>query len=1010
MRGRSIPAAFAALAAAVVVCVPSGGARAEAPFTLAVPGTGAPSGEVGFFDATGRRVGRLTGLGEPAHVAPVDGSRFLVLDRASGRLLELDVDGRVTRDQPCPPTNPHPDRAALLDNGHVLLSAEFRVTEVDAAGATVAEFDAPPGVHLLGAARLADGSTVFSSTEQPQPILRRAPGSKDFERLELGDGWGHTRFSLRLEPEAPSSSAFLLWHHDRETVTRMVIEKGRLVPKGYLPMPLAWKLAADTQGGVVGISDSFEIRHANADGPILRFRVPFAPLGAVYLPGRNVYAVSYVRIPAAAWPESWVAGGSAARFPWRRFALFLLAGAAAGLAVFLARGRPPAIPPPSPAVSPLPPVPAAADPHTRARRILAAAASFVPLALTVAALVLAWRGVLALTPDFHPERNVPLLAGFALALAAAVWERAFGRRKDPYWQAVLAAQSEDRRLLLALLGGAVVLGAGMVLLYRWRSAKLETDSASLWAALHVLVFGMVAASFRGRLRLREAARTHWPVLVPLGAACATHFSHLVDVPTNVHFDFVYTSVSALELLDGRLQSIFQPGFVPVPVIGLLPEITGFLLAGPTEVGFRLGPVLAGISGVLATYVLGTVWRSRATGLLGAIFLAGSVPWIHFNRMSATGVSAIAGLWLVVFFALALKTNRAGWWLLGGWVAGWCFYLWPASRVAPLACVLAGLVLALRSPRATARRWAGPPLMALVFLLWIVPLVPLWRAMPNFAMPRAQESLEVYKPQGGLDTERLRASFGRPLAMSAGWFFATPDQSSQGSMSPALNTTEATLFVLGIAVALAAGFSLNVLLVLYVGLVLLFLGAFAGSPPWYTRMLPSLPVACVFMGAAAAALLDSLRLRDARLRAAALAAAAFAALALSPAANLERYVAYETEQRPMWEATALGRRLRTLGPGRTVYIDATDRSDWSLNVNGDRPPRLGEMLPFVWSLHLVEIRELEEGIGLAPGPKAVVVPRERIAVDVPRLLAAFPKARVEDVPGAGGPWAKILLID
>ena len=113
---------------------------------------------------------------------------------------------------------------------------------------------------------------------------------------------------------------------------------------------------------------------------------------------------------------------------------------------------------------------------------------------------------------------------------------------------------------------------------------------------------------------------------------------------------------------------------------------------------------------------------------------------------------------------------------------------------------------------------------------------------------------------------------------------------------------------------------------------------------------------------------------------------------------------------MWEATALGRRLRTLGPGRTIYIDATDRSDWSLNVNGDRPPRLGEMLPFVWRLHLLEIRELEDGTAFAPGPKAVVVPQERIAVDVPRLLARWPNARVLDVPGASGPWAKILLID
>ncbi len=996
-------------AAALLACVVAAPALAEGPFTIAIPGEGAPAGEIGFFDATGRRVGRLTGLGEPAHLAPAGEDRFLVLDHATGRLLELDPDGRVTRDQRTPSTNPHPERATLLENGHVLLSTEAGMTEIDADGRLVAEFDAPPNVRFLGAARLADGSTIFSSTETPEPILRRGPGAKGYERIPLGEGYAHTRYALRLEADAASSATFLLWHHDLAGVNRMAVENGRLVTKGFYPLPLTWKLTADTKGGVVSISDAFEIRRALPAGEVARFQVPFYPLGAVYLPGRDLFAVSYVRIPGAAWPESWRAYASANRFPWRRLALFALAGAALGIAVFFARGRPsaPAIPSKAPADS----TPAPAAPPGRVRRVARVAAAFVPLALYLAALFLTRRGVLSLDLAFHASRDVPLLAGFGLALAAAVWQRVETGRKDPYWQAVLAAPAEDRRLLLALLGGSAALVAGMALLYRWRATKApETDSASLWVTLHVLVFGMVAASFRGRLRLRETARRHWPVAVPLIAACVTHFYRLLDVPTNIHFDFVYCSVSALELMDGRLASIFQTGFVPVPVVGLLPEMAGFLLAGPTETGFRLGPALAGISGVLAVYVLGATWRSRAAGLLGAIFLAGAVPWIHFSRMSTTGVSAVAGLWLLVFFALALKTNRAGWWLLGGWVAGWCFYLWPASRVAPVACFLAGIVLALRAPRATVRRLAGPPLMALVFLVWLVPLLPAWVAMPNLALPRAQESLEVYKPEGGLDHARLKASFGRPLAMSVGWFFTTPDQSSQGSMSPALNTAEATLFVAGVAVALAAGFSLNVLLLLDVALVLLVLGAFAGSPPWYTRMLPSLPVACAFMGAAGAALLESLRLRDPRARAVALALAALAALELSPAANLRRYVAYESEERPMWEATALGRRLRAIGSGRTIYLVSTGRPDWSLNVNGERPPRLGEMLPSVWNLHLVEIRELEESTAFAPGPKVIVVPRERIAADLPRLLAAWPQARVEELPGVGGPWAQILLID
>src|ERR1035437_3633707 len=154
-----------------------------------------------------------------------------------------------------------------------------------------------PNVHLLGAARLADGSTIFSSTEEPEPILRRAAGATAFEHVPLGEGYAHARYSLRLEAAAPSSSGFLLWHNDFETVSRMAVENGRITVKGSYAMPLVWKVAADPTGGIVGISDSFEIRRVAADRTSTRFRVPFAPLGAVYLPGRDIYAVSYVRVP-----------------------------------------------------------------------------------------------------------------------------------------------------------------------------------------------------------------------------------------------------------------------------------------------------------------------------------------------------------------------------------------------------------------------------------------------------------------------------------------------------------------------------------------------------------------------------------------------------------------------------------------------------------------------------------------------------------------------------------------
>jgi hypothetical protein len=176
-----VTARAAAALLALALAAPAS-ADAERPFTIAIPGAGAPAGEVGFFDATGRRVGRLTGLGEPAHLVPAPGGRFLVLDRATGRILELDVDGRVTRDQACPPTNLHPDRAVLLADGHVLLTAEGRVTEIDAAGAVVAEFEPPPGVRFLGAAR----SPTAARSSRPPGSRSPSSGARRARRTSSG--------------------------------------------------------------------------------------------------------------------------------------------------------------------------------------------------------------------------------------------------------------------------------------------------------------------------------------------------------------------------------------------------------------------------------------------------------------------------------------------------------------------------------------------------------------------------------------------------------------------------------------------------------------------------------------------------------------------------------------------------------------------------------------------------------------------------------------------------------
>lgn len=1004
MRGlRTVALAGILLASGSGRTVRAGEQAASKPPALRIPG-GTGAGEVGLFEASGRRVASLTGLIEPTHLASTEGDRFLVTDRGAGRVLELDPDGRVYREIPFPPEMPHPDEASPLLDGHLLLRTEQAVVEIDSSGQVVWSPDKlPAGAILTGVARLADGSTILVTSLASASLLRVPAGSKRLEPVAL-DVLPQSRIWLRGGPGEPGANSFLVWNHELADVHRVTIQDGKAGSVETFRIWPTWSAVFDPRWGLVVLGEGFTVKHVRRDGTTVEMPVPFAPLGAVFLPGRCLYAVSFIRVPGARWPETWEAGAARTRFPWPRLAIYALGGLAVVVVLAWVRGRPETVA----AVSESP---SGEDPPTasRLRRAGGAALDLAPLLLFAASLFLAWRGVGKLDAWFHPDTDPPLIAGVALAAAAATWSRISRRQRDPFWQAVLAARPSRPAVLRALGLGSLVLVAGLVVLFKWRTAGRETEATCLWAGLHVVLLGMTALAFRGDVRLR-ALRSHALLLIPLAAGGVTFFYLLLDVPANTHFDFHYCSLSALELLQGRLASIFQTGFVPVPVFGLLPEMLGFALAGPTELGFRLGPALAGLSGIPAVYILGTAYGGRRTGVLAGIFLAGAVPWIHFSRMSTTGVSAVAGLWLVTLFALALRSGHPGWWLAAGSVAGWCFYLWPASRVSAAACFLSGLILALRAPRATARRWFGPPLMALAFAVWLVPLLPNWIALPTLAMPRAQESLDAYKPGQGFDVPRIKASFGQPLARSFGWFFSVPDQSSQGSMSPALNRTEAALFAAGLAVAVVAGFSLNVVLLIYLGLVLTTLGAFAGSPPWYTRMLPSLPIACVFMGHAAAMLVELLPRHVPRLRSTAFALLIAASLGFSPATNLPRYIRYEGTERPEWEATAVGRLLRDLGPGREIFLVETGRIDWSLRIQGERPPRLGEMLPFIWNLRMTEVRELDDVLPLPPGPKLIVVPTSRVPMDLPRLKGAYPQAREESLPGVNGPWAEILLID
>jgi 4-amino-4-deoxy-L-arabinose transferase-like glycosyltransferase len=343
----------------------------------------------------------------------------------------------------------------------------------------------------------------------------------------------------------------------------------------------------------------------------------------------------------------------------------------------------------------------------------------------------------------------------------------------------------------------LAVAAGSFLLFRWRNTGQRyaryTDEVGLWAALLLLLLGICLGSIPSRKltaktwRLREVLFPAFAMLV--GAVTIGY--RLRDVPANIHFDYVFYALEAYKLLKGYFGDIWQYGFVPAPAIGLVPEFLGLHVLGMGELGIRLGSALYGWSGILAVYILGRTYRDSKTGLLAALFLAGSIPYIHFSRVPGNGEPATAALWVITAFAAALRYGHPRLWVLTGLAAGYTFYLHPLARPPLAACAAFGLVVLARSWRVVLRRWFGPVLIILAVGVFLAPLIPDWLRNHSLLFPRVEESVTVFKPSEGVNWDAVRGSLGAPFWKSFGWFFIQTDNSSQGTLSPGCNGIEAS---------------------------------------------------------------------------------------------------------------------------------------------------------------------------------------------------------------------------
>jgi 4-amino-4-deoxy-L-arabinose transferase-like glycosyltransferase len=989
---------------------------ATRPKVLVVPGGGGEAGEVGLFDSQGRAVVRLTGLGEPTHLAPSREGRFFVTDQAGGRVLELDTDASVHWSWTAPPNGPHPWSATPLSGGNLLLACGLEgVAEIDGSGAVIFKAPSPiTGAQVLDAVRLPDGSTLLTVRERERFLFRLRPGESEASQLDLPVEEKFCSFPRLCGLTAEETGEVILWDPQWGNAYRLGYQHGSLRLLEKLPCPGCLQLTPWHDLGVLfsrGMDWTVGTWSQGASGSMGQMN--FAPTGLLPAAGAGQYLASYVRQPDGSWPESYPPPPAESRVDWNRFWLWILGGLGVTFGLHLASWR----------LARRWKEPDSAEKQECHAEAVEPPKQYVLLRLVVTGLFLGGAGACAwgqhLMHRGYSKGWLVFSIGGAVVAAVTLeaWRR-FGRREgDLFWEATVAARP-DLRLWPVYLIGLAIVTAGCVVLFRSRMiGDRYTQDVGLWAALFIVLIGMCALSGSPPWRWSRRAAPSWRVLLapglPVLVAMVTLFYRLRDIPANIHFDFVFYALAGWNLMQGRFASIWDNGFVPAPVIGLLPEMAGLAITGPGELGFRLGGALFGLTGIVAVYILGCCYRDRKTGFLAALFLAGSIPFIHFSRTTANGDAATAGLWTITLFVVAVRFGHPRWWILSGLAAGYCFFLWPGARIAIVACFAWGLVLGMRSPRAARRRWLGIPLAAASFVVWLVPVVPMWLTNSRLALPRVDESLEVYKPAEGVHWDRVKASFGTPLAESFGWFFVAQDNSSQGTLSPGCNRIEAVLLGVGLGIVLLEGCSINLLFVGFIFGVLVTLGAWSGSPPWYTRLVPTAPIAALLMARTLTGALD-IAGTSRRVSLALAGAVAVVVLMVSPVRNFLTYVKYETGpgfSRGLWEMTAIGRRIQTLGSRYHYYLVTTKRNDW--NVDYRQPNgRFGELLPFIWGRHVTEARELEAKLPLSSGePAAIIVQAARFTEDVNVVKKAYPNAKVEEIKGFGNErLAGIVLVE
>jgi hypothetical protein len=949
----------------------------------------------------GQRQQRITGFHKPSNLSYLPDGRLLVFDLATrevSSLVDTGVSFALGRTWRLPPESADP-AALYSDTPDALLMIDRRGTIFRfSADSNVQQTKLPSEVKAIASSALLPDGGILVLVSEPEDLSKGL-----FVLRPESLTWTPVTVQGKAPSEAVipngiavSGNTLYLWRGGNSTIPYGNVSGNVLTLEGELSHPGPSIVAPDSQGGVSIVSLAGKVARLSVQGAQLsEYQFINIPLAATFDAKRNSLLLLHEYPRSEEWPK-WrnsVFSHQYRPFNWGVFWPIFISAICIALAWAWCACRWGYEKPPE--------VPAGVSGNRQRFGWYGVVGAIALLCIIAYGLQIAWGAQARLLAGLGKEvwRFPYVLGACLVGVAVEAWRR---------WH---PASDEPKRFLRVLKEPAPTLGIAYLfpliaiailsgVLYvmgidrQYNSGYREAVFFAGW----MFVIGLLVVDvWVCRVALREWMRREWPFFsIPLLVGLFTFFYKLEDVPYNTHFDFTLNGFVAEQFLRGAKDGGWDWGFVPAPVIGSVPEILGFLIAGFTPFGYRFGNSLFNLSAIFAVYLLGRAYRNPRVGFWAAIILAGNAPFIHFGRLMSNGSSATVALWATTALALALKYKRTSLWLFMGVVAGAAFYQWPVARVGITAGAIMYALVCVRFPLRQLAQFPHHVFGLAGVALLIAPLLGIWMAYPERFMARAYESLPGLKLGGAGVGFDLDYSTFDLFFRSLGWIFNEYDRSSQGSISPGFNSVEAVLFACGMVVLCIEGISLNILLGLTLVVTLLVCGAWSVGPPWYTRVLPSAPIVCVVIARAIEGFHNLFSPGGKKVFQTSFLALSAALLFIAPWSNFKKYHDYETavvRRNNLYPMTAIGHALHKTGPNYSYVFLLLGEPSWRFA----ELPAFAHMLPYIANLKLKECYDIREELPVKPDEsKAFLVQLKRKDIDIPVIQSFHPDARVTTI--------------